>query len=83
MTGSDIAVGFGGSVVTEILKYIPALNKNELTRALTAIVVIGLSSFLFNGGWSWTSFANSLVAALVSYKAVVQPVASVSGLKTQ
>ncbi len=79
----DALLGLGASIITELFKYVPFLNKTALSRALTAIAVLSVGVLITNGEWSWTSFANGLVFALTSYKAIVQPTASTIGLATQ
>jgi len=79
---SNVQIGMFSSVVTELLKFFPLLNVNELTRALTTIVVVFLGTITFSN-LSLEGMLSSLLVALVSYKMVIQPVAKVSGLATQ
>lgn len=85
MNTTDIAlVGLASSVVTELFKFIPFLRKNGLTQALTAIVVVVVASFISNGyTFSFDNFVKVLVTALVSYKAVIEPLASTMDTSSQ
>lgn len=80
ITLTPVVLGAVSSVVTEIFKYVPFLNKTPLTRAITAIVVVIVAVFV-SGAVSFTDwqsflvvFSQSLVFALASYKTIVQPV---------
>jgi putative flippase GtrA len=83
ITPSTVLVGFLGSVVAEILKLIPALNKNAITSSIVAIVVVAVGTYLANGSFTFDNFASSLVFALTSYKAIVQPVSQAVSSPTQ
>ncbi len=80
-------IGLGSSFLTELFKFIPFLNENELTRTITAFVVmalITLASIGFNVQmWDWSVFVQVLLWSFVNYKTIVQPVASATGLRTQ
>jgi len=76
-------IGLAASVITEVFKFIPILRTNALTSAITAIVVLLGLSFAVNQTVTFDGFVVSLVFALTSYKAIVQPVATTMGLSTQ
>ena len=81
ITLSQYVIGLVSSIVAELFKLFPALRKNDLTIALTAIVVLFLGE-LYEAGfkladWSWSSFASLAVFAFLNYKFIVQPIASV------
>lgn len=76
MTPSDAVLGLCASIVTELFKLIPALRVNALVSSLVAIIVVALGTLVAGGQFTWLSFLNSLAAAFVSYKVIVQPVAS-------
>lgn len=80
---SDALLGLCASIITEILKIVPALRTNTLVTSIVAIVVVALGTLVTSGQFTWVSFLNSLAAAFLSYKIVVQPVATASGIKTQ
>ena len=83
ITPSTAVLGLLVSIITEALKYIPVLSYNALTKALTAIVVLAVGVFVTTGTFDFTTFVGALVFALTSYTAIVQPVAKVTGLRTQ
>ena len=89
ITLAPAIIGLVSSVVTELFKFIPFLNKNNITKSLTTIVVIIAAVFISEGGkitdWKYAGvlFSQAVVYALVSYKMFVQPVAKESGLITQ
>lgn len=83
MNPDVIAIGTFGSIVTEIFKYVPFLNTSNLTRSLTAIVVILIGTVLTTGKFDISTFVQSLIVALVAYKSLIQPVAGAAGLRTQ
>ncbi len=85
ITGTPEAAIIGAvtSIVTELLKYVPFLNKNSLTRSLTSIVLLVIGNFVVAGKFSLEVFLQSLVFALTTYKLIVQPVADTTGMKTQ
>lgn len=82
-------IGIVSSILTEILKLIPWLNKNNLIKSITTIVVIVIAVFISYGGnitdWKQASviFFQAVVYALTSYKMIVQPIAKESGMNTQ
>ena len=76
-----IIIGLLSSVATELFKFFPFLGKNELTRAITAIAITVLGTYLLGNGI--TDFPTAITSALVSYKVIVQPLAKSSGIKTQ
>ncbi len=80
-------IGLGSAFLTEAFKLMPLLNTNELARTLTAfavMAVITLASIGFNlQAWDWTVFVQVLLWSFINYKAIVQPVAKTTGLKTQ
>lgn len=82
-------IGAVSSVVTELLKLIPFLSKNNVTKSLTTIVVIIVAVFISEGGkitdWKQAGviFAQAIVYAFTTYKMIVQPVAKETGSKTQ
>lgn len=77
------------SVVTELLKYIPFLNKNNITKSLTTMVVIVIAVLISEGGkiadWHQAGivFFQAVVYAFTSYKMIVQPMAKSVEMKTQ
>lgn len=79
---SVVQVGILSSVLSEILKYVPTINQSPLLRALTALVVCLVGTFLFTGG-GLNNLAGVVVTALATYKALVQPLASSMELRTQ
>jgi hypothetical protein len=76
-------IGAATSVITELLMFIPLLRRNSLTAAITAIVVLTATSFIVSGKVTIDNFALSLVFALTSYKAVIQPVMTTINSPTQ
>ncbi len=88
-TLAPAVIGAVSSVVTEILKYVPFLNKNNVTKSLTTIVVIIVAVFISEGGkvsdWNQAGniFAQAVVYALTTYKMLVQPITKEAGLQTQ
>lgn len=89
ITLAPAIIGAVSSVVTEILKFIPFLNRNNVTKSLTTIVVIIVAVFISEGGniadWHQAGvvFVQAVVYAFTAYKMIVQPVAKESGSKTQ
>lgn len=75
MNLDPIQVGFLSSLVAEILKFVPVLRTNDLTVALTAIVVDILGAFFLTGG-SMASLPMIILASFASYKLLIQPLAS-------
>lgn len=80
-------LGLGSSALTELMKLIPFLDENEVTRTLTAFAVmtaVTLASIGFDiHAWDWSLFGSVLLWSFVNYKAIVQPIAKTSGLRTQ
>lgn len=84
MQPSDALLGFCASIVTELLKYFPALRGNAIVTSIVALVVLTVGVFFTNGGtFSWASFSTALVSAFISYKMIVAPVATAFSLRTQ
>ena len=79
----SITIGFVSAFVTEVLKFVPFLRQNAITQAITAIVVIAVTTFFTTKDFSATGLITSVVAALGSYKAIVQPVAASAGFTSQ
>lgn len=74
---SAALVGLGASVLTELLKFFPVLNKSDWTKSGTALVVVFILALASNAGtWSWSYFVSLLVFALLNYKMIVQPVST-------
>lgn len=86
---TPVVIGAISSVVTEIFKFVPFLNSNETTRAITSVVVVVIGVFISIGFSfsTWPEFFStlfqSIVYALASYKVIVQPVATNVGVSTQ
>ena len=84
MISPSIAVlGLLTSIIAELLKLIPWLNKNAITSSLTAIIVLAIGTVVATGTFDFTTFIGGLVFALTSYKAIIQPIATVAGSPTQ
>lgn len=70
-----VATGVISSGLTELFKFVPFLSKNSLTKALTAIVVVAVVSFVTNGlTWSLENAIGTLVFSFGTYKAFIEPV---------
>lgn len=83
-TLTTYAWGLASSVVTEIFKFVPFLNKNNLTRSVTAIIVVAVAAWIQSGSlWSWDVIIPTLGFAFLNYKMVVQPLAKVTNIATQ
>lgn len=83
ITPSTAILGLLTSIVAEILKLFPALNKNSVTGSITAIVVLAVGTVIATGKFDLETFIGGLVFALTSYKAVVQPLATSVNSPTQ
>lgn len=84
ITINPAVVGLISSVITEVFKYIPFLRQNALTQAITAIVITGVVAFFANNMvFSLDNVVASLVFALVSYKTLIQPIATTTAMRTQ
>lgn len=82
MDTNNVLVGSLSAVVTELLKLIPWLNQNSITKAATSLVVCFVGTFLFtphNPG----DYATVITSSLVAYLAIVQPTGKFAGVKTQ
>ena len=84
---SAFIIGFLASVVTEIFKFFPVLSQNEVTKVLTAVVVMAagtLISLHFNvSAWDWNLFGQVIIWSFVNYKMIISPVGKTMGLVTQ
>mgnify|MGYP001579599697 CR=1 FL=1 len=81
---SDAIWGLVSAVVAELLKFFPALNRNELTRASTVIVVTFIAAYISNSFvWSWSALGSVLLFSFTSYKMAVQPMGKFLGSRTQ
>ena len=80
---STAVLGLLTSIIAEILKLIPGLNKNAITSSITAIVVLAIGTVVATGTFDFTTFVGGLVFALTSYKVAIQPIATVAGSPTQ
>ena len=80
----NYTIGVGSAVVTEILKFFPALRKNSLIMAVVAIVVNALAVY-FQGanGLTFQDFMTALIVSLATYFGAIKPVAGAMGLVTQ
>jgi len=74
--------GLLASVLTEIVKLIPAIRGSEIWKSLTAIILVALGAF-FTVGWSWANFFYVLLFAFANYKMIVQPLAAEANLPSQ
>lgn len=83
MVEQSAIIGIASSIVAEIFKFIPALRKNGLVASITTIVILLAISYFSTGTLTFDGFVLSLVFALTTYKAVVQPVAVATGSPTQ
>ena len=79
---NEIQVGALASLVTEALKLIPWLRKNEITVALTAIIINTVGTYVFVGT-SIYSIGTVFLYSLASYHVLIKPVAKSLGLKSQ
>ena len=75
------------SAVTELLKLFPLLNKNDITKVFTTVVVMAAGTLWHLGfdfsAWDWNLFGQVVIWSFVNYKMIVQPFATTTGLKTQ
>lgn len=78
-----IQLGFISSVVTEVLKMLPMLNKNSFVKSMVAILVTTGVVFVMGSEFTVEAVVMALVVALTSYKMVVQPITKEAGLSTQ
>jgi len=80
-------IGLMASAVTELLKLFPLLNKNDITKVFTTVVVMAAGTLWHLGfdvsAWDWNLFGQVVIWSFVNYKMIVQPVATTTGLKTQ
>ena len=77
-------VGLGVSILTEIVKFFPAIKESDTLKSLVAIIIIAVLAFLTNNmEWSWASFYVVMGFAYLNYKMLVQPVAKALHLPTQ
>lgn len=84
LTLSAATAGLVASIITEIFKFIPALRANSVVTAIVTIIVTGVAAFLTNGlVFNLENVIAALVFALVSYRTIVQPIATTAGLSTQ
>lgn len=81
----DLAlIGLCSAVVTEVLKVVPFLRKSQVTVSIVAIIVTALGTWVYNpNGLSFDALMAALASALVSYKMVIQPLATGMKLPTQ
>ncbi len=80
---NSILVGTLSSVATEILKFIPFLRSNEITIAVTNIVVVAIGVVASTGTLTVTSFVSALGVSIATYLAAVKPVSGNLGLRSQ
>jgi uncharacterized membrane protein len=68
-----------GSVLTELFKFIPALSKSSLRKAITAVVittltVLGYTLVAAHEPFTLELVVLSLIFSLGTYKTIVEPV---------
>lgn len=84
---SAYIIGLLSSVVTEVFKFFPALSSNEVTKVVTAVVVMAVGTLFSIGfnvtAWDWNLFGQVMIWSFVNYKMIVQPMAKTTGLVTQ
>jgi hypothetical protein len=84
ITLATAIVGLGVSILTELIKLVPAIGQSSALKSLVAIIIIAILAFLTNSmEWSWVSFYAVMAFAFVNYKMLVQPVAKAIHLRTQ
>ena len=77
-------VGLGASILTEIVKLVPAVGQSDALKSLIAIIIVAILAFLTNNmEWSWVSFYAVLAFAFVNYKMLIQPASRALGLSSQ
>lgn len=84
---SPYLIGLLSSVVTELLKFFPALKANTLTTVATAVIVMTAGTLWSLGfdvsAWDWKLFGEVFVWSFVNYKVIVAPVAATLDSPTQ
>lgn len=87
ITLSVFVIGLMSSFLTEVLKFIPLLRKNALSKSLTAIVVVALGTLYSVGfdvsAWNWSIFVSVLMFSFLNYRIIVKPITTTMSLKTQ
>ncbi len=83
ITPSLVVVGMLSSIVTELLKLIPILRTNSMTKAGTAIVVVAIGVYIQSGDISFDGLMGALAFSLITYKAIVQPITVTLDSKSQ
>lgn len=84
ITLSTFAIGLMASVFTEVLKLVPVLRRNSLSKSLTAIVVVALGTFYVVGfdvsSFDLNTFVSILVFSFLNYRIIVKPIVNSTGL---
>lgn len=77
-----ILIGALTAVISEIFQLLPALRSNDVVRSVV-VLVVALGGVVLFGTVDLKDFATTLIAALTTYKLIVQPGAKALGSPTQ
>lgn len=76
-----VQIGFISSIISYIFNLFPKLGNSGFSRALVAIIITTILSYVYNSEFTFESVITSLVYALTTYKMILQPISEKAGVK--